>query len=108
MRGHEGIIAMRKQGMAPKMVFINDFPCKTDWFENNDHATVRIDGDSVGSIDLRFLVGLAVSVSASTENRAKSLLDACKRHGAKTVAVCHKIQVNKYRIESGYTEVFHG
>ena len=67
MNGHEKIIAMRQAGKAPKIVFLNDYPCNTDWFENGDHATVFISQlDDPKTLDLRFLVGLTVSATGST------------------------------------------
>lgn len=88
MRGHEDIIRMRLGGKSPKFVFINDYQCKTDWFEHHDHATVCTAGDSVASIDLRFVRGLSVSISALTERRAKAIAEACKLAGAAVVAAC--------------------
>ena len=65
MKGHEPIIAMRRNGIAPKIVFVNDFPdvCAKDWHLHGDHATVSVDGDAVGVLDLRFLIGLMVSIT---------------------------------------------
>jgi hypothetical protein len=106
MRGHENIIALRVQGKSPKIVFLNDYPCKTDWFENSDHATVCTDNNPISSLDLRFLVGLTVSISASSEGRAKALFAKAKQFGAKTVAACH-VQPDKHQFEqSGWAEVF--
>lgn len=106
MRGHENIIALRVQGKSPKIVFLNDYPCKTDWFENADNATVCTAGSQLSSLDLRFLVGLTVSISAPTEARAKALFAKAKWFGAKTVAACH-VQPDKHQFEqSGWVEVF--
>jgi hypothetical protein len=89
MRGHEKIIEMRRNRFAPKIVFVNDWPCKTDWFEHQDHATVCTHGDSIEALDLRFLVGLTVSISSHVEVRAKALAKACREACAATVAACH-------------------
>jgi hypothetical protein len=116
MRGHEPIIAMRKSGIAPKIVFVNDFPCKTsrDWHNPGekygeewpaDHATVSTAGDALSSLDLRFLIGLTVSISSESESRAKALFAKAKWFGAKTVAATHIKNINC--TESGWTEVFH-
>ncbi len=86
MRGHEPIIAMRRSGKRPGIVFLNDFPCKTDWAEYGEHATVQIlPGEAIEALDLRFLVGLTVAASGSTDERARKLLEACKTAGAKTI-----------------------
>lgn len=106
MHGHEKIIAARMAGKSPKFVFLNDYPCKTDWHEHGDHATVCVHKEFVKSLDLRFLVGLAVSVSASTESRAKDLLNACKQAGAVRVASCHVQNGVHPTNQSGWTEIY--
>lgn len=107
MKGHTKIIEARIAGKKPPFVFINDYPCKTDWFEHGDHSTVCTDGDSTSSIDLRFLVGLRVSIGATTEQRATALFEKAKAAGALTVAACH-IQKDKYpQHQSGWAEVWH-
>lgn len=108
MRGHENLIQLRKEGKVPKIVFLNDYPCQTDWFEHADHATVCTAGDPISSLDLRFLVGLTVSISASTESRAKALFTKAKWFGAKTVAACHVQQGVRPWEQAGWTEVHHG
>lgn len=110
MHGHLPIIAMRKTGIAPKIVFVNDFPCQTsrDWHNPGakygelwpaDHATISTAGDSISSLDLRFLVGLTVSITTYTESRAKAIFEKAKHFGAKTVAATS--------LETGWTDVFH-
>lgn len=86
MKGHDNIIAMRRAGQRPALVFINDYPCAVDWLDRMDHATVDVSGDQPEWLDLRFLVGLRVSITGSTEKRAKRLMEACKRAGCVTVA----------------------
>lgn len=89
MRGHDQVIAMRLKKQMPGVVFVNDYPCKTDWLEVRDHATVCTAGDAIDSLDMRFLVGLRVSISATTEARAKALFERAKAHGAALVAAVH-------------------
>lgn len=106
MRGHEKIIAARLQGQAPSFVFVNDYPCKTDWFELADYATVCTHGKPVTGLDLRFLTGLRVSISATTEERAKALFERVKDAGASTVAACH-IQASKHASnQAGWASVW--
>ena len=106
MRGHERLIEMRRAGKTPRYVFVNDYPCQTDWFETGDHATICTDGDSVELLDLRCLVGLTVSVSATSEARAKALLEACKRAGAAVVAACH-VQADRHQFDqSGWSAIW--
>lgn len=90
MRGHEKLIAMRKAGMRPAIVFLNDFICPTNWFETGDkHVTVSVVGEALHRVDLRFLVGLTVSATSYDESRAKALLQACQRAGAAVVGAGH-------------------
>ena len=87
MHGNEPIIAMRKRGTSPKVVFLNEYPCPTDWTEFHEYATVEIKPtDAIEALDLRFLIGLTVSISGSTIERAKRIAEACKAAGATTVA----------------------
>ena len=107
MRGHERLIEYRLKGKAPRFVFVNDYPCKTDWHENpGDAVTICTEGDVVQLLDLRFLVGLRVSVSSPSEVRAQALFDRCKAAGAAMVAACHvQDGVGRWR-QSGWTEVW--
>jgi len=109
MRGHEPIISMRNAGSKPKIVFINDFPCQTskDWHNPGekygeiwaaDHATVSTAGDTVSSLDLRFLVGLTVRITAESDRRAKDLFAKARQFGATTVL--------STSILSGWSEFF--
>jgi hypothetical protein len=108
MKGHETLIQMREAGRAPGIVFLNDYPCTTRWAEWGEYATVCTAGDSLSSLDLRFLVGLAVSVSAESEDRAKTLFRLCKQSGAKTVAACHVVPgIGPYK-QTGWSDIHHG
>lgn len=107
MKGHEEIIKLRLLGKKPEWVFINDFPCQTDWMLHNDHATVCVDGEPIKTLDLRFVVGLKVSIAGSTEERAKALFDLCLKNGARIIAGTH-IKNNLHPLDQdGWTEV-HG
>ena len=105
MRGHENVIAMRKAGKRPAMVFVNDWPCNVDWFETGDHATVCVAGDNPESLDTRFSVGLAISISSECEKRARALSDAFKRH-ADVVAAHHHKPGAWFSQQNGWTEVW--
>jgi hypothetical protein len=106
MRGHENIIKARMAGKKPPFIFLNDYPCQTDWFEFGEHATVCTHGDSIQSLDMRFVVGAAVSVSATQENRAKALSNACKQYGAHVVAACHVVSGIHPQNQMGWTEIW--
>jgi len=107
MRGHERLIDLRRNGKAPRFVFVNDYPCDTDWFDNpGDAVTICTHGDVVQLLDLRFLVGLRISISSVSEVRAKALFERCKTSGAVMVAACH-VRTDQRRWEqSGWVEVW--
>jgi hypothetical protein len=86
MKGHETLIQLRKAGKTPKIVFVNDFPCKTDWFDWWDHATVCVADDGVETIDFRFAHGITMSILALNKTRAKALFELGKASGAIVVA----------------------
>lgn len=107
MRGHSELIEMRKNGKAPRFVFLTDYRCQTDWFETGENATICTAGDDLALLDLRCLVGLRVSISSPNEARAKLLADCCKAAGAVTVAACH-VQADRPEFDQdGWAEVWH-
>lgn len=105
MHGHEHIVAMRINGTFPPWVFINDYQCQTDWFEFGEHATVCTANDVIGLLDLRFLVGLQVSICATSECRAKELAANALKAGAILVAACHIQTENNLQDQSGWVEI---
>lgn len=107
MRGHDHLIALRRKRKAPQIVFVNDYPCDTDWHTTGDHVTLCTADDSVGLLDLRCLVGLRVSISSPIEARAKALADRCKASGAATVAACHVQPDHSPFDQTGWAEVWH-
>jgi hypothetical protein len=109
MRGQDQLIAMRKNGIKPKIVFINDFKCDTarDWsnpgsYKNwewpSDHATISTAGGPLSSIDLRCCVDLIVSITSDDSKRAMAIFEKAKQAGASIVAASHD--------ESGWTEIY--
>jgi hypothetical protein len=107
MNGHIPIIQLRAKKMRPAFIFLNDWPCITDWFEHGDHATVSTFGDDIETLDLRFCKGVAVSVSSDTEERAKALFKAAKEAGAAVVAAHHVKADQHWSKQTGWCEVFH-
>jgi hypothetical protein len=113
MKGHLSIIEMRKAGEKPGFIFINDYPCRTDWEKYGECPTVEISPkDEPQWIDLRFLVGAKVAVAGHDEKRLKRLFEACKKSGAVTVAACvvDKSVGNLYGLASykpGWSEIWH-
>lgn len=119
MIGHEPLWAMRKRGLSPNIVFINDFPCQTalDWHNPGakygaefpiDHPTISTAGDKLEALDMRFLVGLNVSITSESEARAKELFDVAKKAGAIFVVSCHVIGNGTRFTETGWSEVYCG
>jgi hypothetical protein len=106
MHGHLPILKMREFGQQPLWVFINDYPCKTDWEQWGDHATVCVDGDNIKTLDLRFLVGCKVSISSESEKRARDLFNACKPY-CETVAAGVTLFDDWKRTYSGWDEIWH-
>lgn len=90
MKGHDHIIKLRKAGYRPKAIFIFDEPTDIDqpsWVEDLTYMDVCTHGDSIGSLDLRFLVGVPVTVIGPVIERAKSLAVECRKAGASRVIV---------------------
>lgn len=106
MQGHEAIIQMRLEKRKPTFVFLNDYPANQ--IELGDFGSVQISPtDAIETLDLRFLKGLKVSASSSTEKRAKALLTACLKAGAVTVASCHVKPSLKIGECLGWSEIVH-
>jgi hypothetical protein len=108
MRGHEQIIAMRKAGKRPGIVFLNDqpsLPGELDWAQFGEHATVEVYGDTPEALDLRYLIGLTVSITGSSVERAKRFMEACKAAGAETVAAGYSECISG-RFEGVWSEVW--
>lgn len=100
MTGDKHIINLRLKGLTPEWVFINDYPCQAPTDDNNPNVCVY--GDSIESLDLRFLVNLRVSVSTDDESRCKALLNACKRYASEVAA---GVSQQGYE-QNGFSEVW--
>jgi len=92
MRGHDRIISMRQKGFKPQAVFLWDMPVVISdpkWVEDFAFMDVCTAGDSLGSLDLRFVVGLPVTVMGDEMNRVRQIAGECKKAGAdRVVAQC--------------------
>lgn len=91
MRGHETIVAMRRRGRRPGMVWLD-----TDGYYSGLQALARMGfpaqghvelqpSDAPHRLDLRFLVGLLVEVSGSDERRVAAVARASVEAGARQV-----------------------
>lgn len=81
MRGHEKIIELRRRGVTPEHVFLDDWPKSLDGVIDE----VDVSADAPGLCDLRFLVGLNVHIASADERRAKAFCEAAMRASAALV-----------------------
>ena len=117
MFGHLPIIEMRKRGMKPAAIFINDFSDSTakDWHEPGrkysetwmpDRPKVCTHGDSIDGIDLRFVRGITVHVMSESESRAKLFFAKAIDEGASAVGACHQIPGSHPSDPSGWFAIY--
>lgn len=90
MRGAEHIIAIRKKGLAPVLVFVDTNETGEIDDESNqlDQTSANLwiePGDSVKRLDLRCMVGLQASVTGDSVDRVAEVSDALIRVGARRV-----------------------
>lgn len=91
MRGHDALIAMRQRHrVRPGLVFVDlvdrHSPVTTDWPLWSAQAHIEVtDVESIGRLDLRFLVGLRVLCSGFDADRVQQLHEACLAAGASSV-----------------------
>lgn len=98
MNGHTDLIAMRRSGQKPAYVWVNDYPCKTDWAKWGEHPTVCVAGDTPELLDLRFLVGTTVILTGFDSDRTDRIANACSAHAARVIAST-LIDINVHRCE---------
>lgn len=95
MRGHEQILAARRKGRHPSLVWV---ACDgyNDGFTRLaalgcrplDHIELKAD-ENPKRLDLRCVIGLAVDVSGTNEKRVAAVARACVEHGARRVIASH-------------------
>lgn len=120
MIGHEPLIKMRINNVIPTIVFLGDFqdPAAKDWHNPGekynakwpkDHVTICISPDEpIESLDFRFLFGLRVSISATTEERAKALFRRVVDAKAQTVAAAHILFSGPFEsVSTGWSDIYH-
>ncbi len=107
MQGQQHILAMRKSGYAPDIVFVNDYPCKTDWFDEGLAATVCVYRDRIELLDMRFLVGLTVCITSDNLDRAKRLYAVAKACGAARIGACQTTNHKNPSMSDGWAAIWH-
>lgn len=86
MRGHDALIKMRMAGKTPASVTLYDFPIDTNWQQWGDIPRVCVFGDQIIDLDLRFVIGLIVSIESYDQKRASQLFAKSIEFGASIVA----------------------
>ena len=96
MKGHQHLIALRRRGVVPASVCLNDFPV-ADWVWRDWHhpicSGVRLHADiaihpddNPARLDLRFCIGMMVHVVSLEYGRAMRFAKAALEAGARRVA----------------------
>lgn len=89
MRGHLPIIAMRRRGIRPLAVWFSvdePDPRSADWHQADDEVAVEVlPVDGIGSLDLRFIVGVTAIIQGSNRGRCEAMHHACRAAGAAKV-----------------------
>lgn len=82
MNGHQTIIDMRRNGLKPKYVWLQD-----EQHAPTDFAVTLCPTDIPEALDFRFLVGITVIVESSNKKRLQCLVNALKQaKAARTIA----------------------
>ena len=90
MHGLQTVISMRMNGVRPLSIFLIDMQYPGNpygWAEDLVNAEVYTEEKPIESLDLRFLVGLPVTVLGKDTKRARALSMACVKAGAERVTV---------------------
>lgn len=94
MTGHELIIAMRRMGKKPTVVWVNDYP------EAMGDNNVILAGDDIPEmLDLRFLIGTTAVCASPNKARLARIAKACIEAKAKRVITSLHVEFIKTRFE---------
>ena len=107
MRGHQPLIAMRRNGNRPVSVTISTDggDAMKSWriwpWQWPGQACIQIDlNETVSLLDLRCVVGLPVSVVGCDLARVDEVAAACRKHDAGRVIAVHLKAGPEYRVTS--------
>lgn len=97
-------------GKAPESIFIEDHKSLNcnEWHLYGDMPTICVHGDQLQDIDLRFVIGLIVSISSFSEQRAKALFAIAKHAKARVVTSCVLIPNTPHWNQTGWSEIYIG
>jgi hypothetical protein len=101
---------MRKKGLAPEMVNIDDYDFASPlalWEEHEHVPTVCVHNDALEMLDLRFLIGITVNISSASEERAKMLFSLCKKARAGQIMASHSIRKGEV-FNTGWMDFYYG
>jgi hypothetical protein len=98
--GHKHVIDMRLDRYKPEALFLHvdqqppDWWRESPWPDEYDRFPAIFVGqdESFARLDLRFMVGLMVHLTALSIPRMVEALHACKRHAARVIAVTYDPQ----------------
>lgn len=92
MTGQDAILDMRRKGLSPGFVWVDDAP----QIEMNDGSHVCLDAHDVPEKqDWRFLVGLQVMVSGEDPARVQRITTACAEYAKRVISSTHMIDRSK-------------
>jgi hypothetical protein len=112
VRGHDEVIALRRRGLRPQMVWVNDGRYMPDKFwcylrdcgELGDQ--IELDAtDQPGRADLRWAIGLTVNLCGSDELRVGRFARALEQAGARRVIAYW--QTTRLRADGDYVATTH-
>mgnify|MGYP003586055360 CR=1 FL=1 len=81
MKGHDAIVALRRDRLKPAAVFVSDQP--------GAHIEIQ-PADIPETLDLRFLVGLLVHVSVDDTPKGHRISQACAAASARCITAYHR------------------
>jgi hypothetical protein len=81
MKGGEELVRMRLSGKVPPLLWVD---LDIGFAADGEHLSIAA-GESLASLDLRAVQGLAVSVSGCDAARVQAVARACEENGARRV-----------------------
>lgn len=106
MKGQDAIIRLRKAHKKPAIVFIHVDGYSAIDLDNKGSAVpdvVIFPHEAISELDLRFLIGLVVSISGIDHKRVKEIADACIK--SKAARVISNYAVMKHTKFGGYIDL---